>query len=83
MGGRPTHPELLDFLANKLISSGWKIKDLHKLIMTSQAYRQSSTYREEAAKVDGDNRYVWRSRRAASAPKKFAIRCSSPPANSI
>jgi hypothetical protein len=60
MGGRPTHPELLDYLANKLIAGGWKIKDLHKLIMTSQAYRQSSNYREEAAKVDGDNRYLWR-----------------------
>lgn len=60
MGGRPTHPELLDFLAGKLIAGGWKIKELHRLIMTSQAYRQTSGFREEAAKVDGDNRYLWR-----------------------
>lgn len=60
MGGRPTHPELLDFLATKLVSGGWKIKDLHKLIMSSQAYQQSSVYREDAAKVDGDNRFLWR-----------------------
>jgi hypothetical protein len=60
MGGRPTHPELLDFLASKLIEGKWKIKDLHRIIMTSQAYQQSSAYCEDAAKVDGDNRYLWR-----------------------
>jgi len=62
MGGRPTHPELLDFLATKLIQNDWQIKDLHRTIMTSKTYRQSSTYREAAAKIDGDARLLWRFR---------------------
>jgi hypothetical protein len=60
MGGRPTHPELLDFLARELRRNGWKIKALHKLIMTSRAYRQSSAFNATAAKVDGDTRLLWR-----------------------
>lgn len=60
MGGRPSHPELLDFLARKLVDGGWKIKELHRLIMTSMTYRQSSLFREEAAKLDSDNRLLWR-----------------------
>lgn len=60
MGGRPTHPELLDWLAGQLIASGWQIKPLHKLIVMSQAYQQSADYREEAARVDADSRLLWR-----------------------
>lgn len=60
MGGRPTHPELLDFLAAGLKQSGWKLKPLHRLIMLSKTYQQSSTYREDAAKIDGDSRLLWR-----------------------
>jgi hypothetical protein len=60
MGGRPSHPELLDWLATQLIDNGWKIKHLHRLIMTSQTYRQASTYRPDAAQVDGDARLLWR-----------------------
>ncbi|MHC4878993.1 MAG: DUF1553 domain-containing protein [Planctomycetota bacterium] len=60
MGGRPTHPELLDFLASKLKEKGWRVKDMHRLIMTSETYRQSSAFRMEAAKVDGDSRLLWR-----------------------
>jgi len=60
MGGRPSHPELLDWLSAQLSQDGWKLKSLHKLIMTSQAYQQASTYREDAAKVDGDSRLLWR-----------------------
>lgn len=60
MGGRPSHPELLDYLAVRLRENDWKIKDLHRLIMTSETYRQASTWREEAAKVDGDSRLLWR-----------------------
>lgn len=62
MGGRPTHPELLDYLAIRLRENDWKLKDMHRLIMTSEAYQQSSTWREEAAKVDGDSRLLWRFR---------------------
>ena len=60
MGERPTHPELLDWLAKRLVADGWRLKPLHKLIVMSQTYRQSSAYREDAAKVDADSRLLWR-----------------------
>lgn len=60
MGGRPTHPGLLDFLARRLKASGWRLKPMHRLIMLSEAYRQASTYRDRAAAVDGDSRLLWR-----------------------
>jgi hypothetical protein len=60
MGERPTHPELLDWLAKQLVDGGWRLKPLHKLIVMSQAYRQSSAFREDAAAVDGDARLLWR-----------------------
>jgi hypothetical protein len=60
MGGRPTHPELLDWLAGQLHRHGWRLKPLHRLIMQSQAYRQASTWRREAAEQDADARLLWR-----------------------
>lgn len=60
MGGRPSHPELLDFLAIQLKENNWKIKALHRLIMTSQTYQQSSKYNKSAAQIDGDSRLLWR-----------------------
>ncbi|MBI3863630.1 MAG: DUF1553 domain-containing protein [Planctomycetia bacterium] len=60
-GALPTHPELLDWLAAELIRRGWKLKELHKLIMTSSVYRQSSRYDEASAAIDRDNRWLWRS----------------------
>ena len=60
MGGRPTHPELLDFLASKLISHNWRLKPLHRMIMTSKSYRQSSGHRKAAGAIDGDARLLWR-----------------------
>ncbi|MFK8111110.1 MAG: DUF1553 domain-containing protein [Rubripirellula sp.] len=60
MGGRPSHPELLDFLAKTLKDNDWKIKPLHRLIMNSRAYQQSSKFHEHAAKIDGDARSLWR-----------------------
>ena len=60
MGGRPTHPELLDFLARQLIEGGWRVKPLHRLITTSRAYRQSSAWREDAGRLDRDARLLWR-----------------------
>jgi len=59
-GEPPTHPELLDYLADELIRGGWKLKPIHKLIATSAAYRQSSTRDEAKAKLDPDNALVWR-----------------------
>ncbi|MDF1752053.1 MAG: DUF1553 domain-containing protein [Verrucomicrobiales bacterium] len=60
MGGRPSHPELLDFLAHELKRNGWQLKAMHRLIMLSSTYRQSSGYREAAAQKDGDSRLLWR-----------------------
>lgn len=60
-GGRPSHPELLDYLASRFIRSGWKIKDLHRLMVMSATYRQASRVRNPAAdKVDADNHLLWR-----------------------
>ena len=60
MGGKPSHPELLDFLALTLTQNGWRLKEVHRLIMTSRTYQQSSEYRARAAKIDGDSRLLWR-----------------------
>jgi hypothetical protein len=60
MGGRPSHPELLDWLAQRLEENGWHWKPLHRLIMTSQAYQQSAAWGEDAARQDGDSRLLWR-----------------------
>ena len=59
-GGRPTHPELLDYLASYLIDNGWRLKQLHRLIVSSATYRQASLYREDCATVDAGNRLLWR-----------------------
>jgi len=62
-GGRPSHPELLDYLASRLIESGWSLKAIHELIVTSSTWRQSSRYQAQPASVDADNRLLWRKRR--------------------
>ena len=60
-GAAPTHPELLDWLATKFVDEKWSIKAMHRLIVNSAAYRQSSRrLDEDAAKVDPDNRLLWR-----------------------
>lgn len=59
-GERPTHPELLDWLANDLIQHNWELKRLHKLIMTSAVYQQSSAHDAADAIKDIDNRMLWR-----------------------
>ena len=59
-GERPTHSELLDWLAVDLIENGWRLKRLHKLIMTSSVYRQSSAFHEGRAQIDPDNLWLWR-----------------------
>lgn len=60
LGGRPTHPELLDQLAQRLVRHGWRLKPLHREILLSQAYRQSSAHRADAAQVDKEARFLWR-----------------------
>jgi len=59
-GGRPSHPELLDWLAAELAESGWRLKHLHRLMVTSAAYRQGASWNESAARVDAGNRLLWR-----------------------
>jgi hypothetical protein len=63
MGDAPTHPELLDWLAVEFMNHGWSIKQLHRLIMTSDAYQMASAF-EHAANRDKDpqNQYLWRFR---------------------
>ncbi len=60
MGGRPSHPQLLDWLAAKLVEGEWRLKPIHKAIMMSRVYRQSGQFREQAARIDGDERLLWR-----------------------
>ena len=62
-GEPPTNPELLDYLATRFIQDGWSIKKLHRLIMLSSAYQQTSDDRPDAAGLDPENRLVWRMNR--------------------
>lgn len=60
-GLRPSNPELLDFLAAEFVRGGWSVKRLHKLILTSRAYRMSSRAENRAAlAADQDNTLLWR-----------------------
>ena len=65
-GSAPSHPALLDWLARELVESGWSIKHLHRLMLTSTAYRQSTHFipgvHAKALQVDPDNRLLWRQR---------------------
>jgi cytochrome c553 len=62
LGTPPSHPELLDFLAYRFVDQGWRMKEIHRLIMTSATYRQSSlrTMPEVAKLKDPENRWLWR-----------------------
>lgn len=60
LGGRPSHPDLLDWLARRLHRHGWKLKALHRDILLSQTYRQSSAFREDGGNVDANARLLWR-----------------------
>ena len=59
-GEPPSHPELLDWLAADFMEHGWSLKRLHRLMMTSAAYQQSSARRRGAEVIDPDNRLLWR-----------------------
>ena len=65
-GGRPANQKLLDWLAAEFIAGGYRLKTLHRLIVTSETYRQASRLNEAAAKIDADNRLLWRRLAAAS-----------------
>ena len=79
-GGVPSHPELLDWLASELVAPAnpadrWRLKHLHRLIVTSRAYRQASAGRAEALAVDAGSRLLWRypPRRLEAEPLRDAI----------
>ena len=59
-GAKPSHPELLDWLAHEFVVRGWSIKALHRLIVSSETYRQSSEARDEALAKDADAVFLWR-----------------------
>ena len=59
-GGRPSHPELLDWLASELIATGWRLKSIHRLIVTSRAWRQRGEPSEAALALDAQDRLLWR-----------------------
>jgi hypothetical protein len=63
MGGRPTHPELLDHLARRFIASGWSLKSLHRDIMLSTTYQLAASDDAKNREVDPDNRLYWRGNR--------------------
>ena len=59
-GGTPSHPELLDWLASELLAQKWSLKAMHRLIVTSDTYRQRSTPTPAGLAADADNRLLWR-----------------------
>src|SRR6185295_6191955 len=63
MGERPSHPELLDFLAARFVSSGWSVKAMHRLIMLSNVYQQSAASSAADLAADPENRLMWRANR--------------------
>ncbi len=62
-GARPTHPELLDWLAVTIRDNGQSLKALHRLIVCSAVYRQATAENTACAAIDGDNRFLWRQNR--------------------
>ncbi len=63
MGERPSHPELLDYLASRLIDGGWSLKALHREIMLSDVYARGPSDDSKANQIDGENRLLWRENR--------------------
>ena len=59
-GAEPTHPDLLEYLANRLIANNWKLKPLHREIMLSATYGQKSAPSAEFSAIDPNNRFLWR-----------------------
>lgn len=74
-GGRPSHPELLDWLASEFVAQRWSMKGLHRLILTSRTYRQRSDATTDGLAVDASGRLLWRypPRRLEAEPLRDAI----------
>jgi hypothetical protein len=60
LGDKPSHPELLDYLAANFVANGWSVKKLHKEILLSDAYQMSADYDARATEIDPENVYLWR-----------------------
>jgi hypothetical protein len=61
MGGRPSHPEILDYLAKEFMDHGWSVKHIHRLILNSQTWKQASTtVNAKAQEQDPDNKLLWK-----------------------
>lgn len=60
LGELPSHPELLDWLSSEFTANGWSLKELHRLMMTSETYQLSSRFDAKAFATDGANRLLWR-----------------------
>src|SRR6478672_3095979 len=58
-GGAPSHPQLLDYLANELVAGDWSTKRMQRLIVTSSTFRQASSITEAAVAADPENRLLW------------------------
>jgi hypothetical protein len=77
MGARPTHPELLDYLANEFVASGFSVKHIHRLILNSNAYQQSSgppsdpALKALATEKDPENKLLWRFNRQRLAAEQI------------
>jgi hypothetical protein len=82
-GAAPSHPELLDWLATEFVRSGWSIKHMHRLILTSTSWRQKSRvaaeHRDACEKIDPDNQLLWRQnmRRLEAEPLRDALLATS------
>ena len=70
-GGAPSHPELLDWMTTEFVDNGWSMKKLHKLIMTSSVYRQSSEVSKDAVDRDADNVYLSHFNRRRLSPEEI------------
>ena len=79
LGEKPSHPELLDWLATRFLADGWQLKRFHRMLLTSAAYRQQSVRRPEMDTVDPDNRLLGRMsvrRLEAEAIRDTILACS-------
>ena len=62
-GEEPSHPDLLDWLTSRFIQNNWSVKSLHRLVLLSSAYQMQSNFNDKAAKIDPENRLLWRMNR--------------------
>ncbi len=79
MGTRPTHPELLDWLADELVREGWRLKPIHRMILLSSTYQQTSTPSARGLAADAGCRWLWRyppRRLEAEAIRDSILQCS-------